>query len=160
MTKTVELLKVALENEVRAAAFYAGAADMTEDGESHMVFLELTGMEEGHARRLVERFGNLPADEPFDAAAHLRRLEEDVARGLGGRESELVAAGDMRAVVEFAIEMEAAARDNYLVMARGLADADDRAFCEGLAAEEQKHHDELSRLRVDMDMDMGERPQL
>jgi rubrerythrin len=160
METTLEIFKMALQNEVRASTFYAKAAEITENDESRMLFLELSHMEDDHARRLVERSRRIAPGEPLDAQAHLQRLQADTARDLGVEETGLIRSGDMRSVVEFSIGLEATARDKYLALASRLENADDRAFCEGLAAEEQKHFDSLTNLRTSMDMDMEERPML
>ena len=158
--QTLDIFKLALQNEVRASTFYAKASEITENDESRMLFLELTHMEEDHARRLVERSRRMDLGEALDAQAYLQRLQEDAARTLGVEETGLIKSGGMRSVVEFSIGLEATARDNYRALAASVNDTDDRAFCESLAAEEQKHYDLLSKLRLDMDMDMEERPML
>ncbi len=160
MQNIVDIFEIALTNEVRARLFYAGAAEITEDGESQMVFIELTEMEEGHARLLVERFGEMLRAQGFDAAHRLEEIEAENAGGPGGRESELIRQGDMRSVVEFAIGMETRARDGYLELAGRVEKPELREFCEHLAAQEQDHHDTLARLRVSMDTPIDERPAL
>ena len=160
MQKVVDIVKHAIENEVKAKAFYAEAAQITTEGESQMVFLELTEMESGHARLLVDRFGALLSREGLDAEAFLSDLEAKAAKSPGVKESELIARGEMRPVIEFAIRMEATARDNYNDLGSRLTDIGLKAVCDDLADEEQKHFDLLSDLRKSVDTPIDERPAL
>ena len=66
----------------------------------------------------------------------------------------------MRPVIEFAIGMEATARDNYLDLGSRLTDVGLKALCDDLAHEEQKHFDMLSELRRSVDTPLDERPAL
>ncbi len=157
MQKVVDIVKLAIENEVKAKAFYAEAAQITTEGESQMVFLELTEMENGHARLLVDRFATLLRQEGLDAKAFLEDLE---AKAPGVTETELITRGEMRPVIEFAISMEAAARDSYKDLGARLADVGLKAVCDDLAHEEQKHFDLLTDLRKSVDTPIDERPAL
>jgi rubrerythrin len=160
MQKIVDIVKHAIENEVTAKAFYAEAARITSEGESQMVFLELTEMESGHARLLVDRFGVLLGREGLDAEAFLGDLEAKAAQSPGAKESALIARGEMRPVIEFAIGMEASARDSYNDLGSRLTDVGLKAVCDDLAHEEQKHFDLLSDLRKSVDTPIDERPAL
>ena len=160
MKKIVDVVKHAIANEVRAKVFYDKASQLTQDGESQMVFLELTEMENGHAQLLVDRFGATLKREGVDAAAHLAALEADTERTLGVEGTDLITRGEMRAVIEFAIGMEAKARDSYLALREQLNDAALKALCDDLAQQEQQHFDLLSDLRVNVDTPIDERPAL
>jgi rubrerythrin len=160
MEKVVDIVKHAIENEVKAKAFYAQASQITTEGESQMVFLELTEMESGHAQLLVDRFGTLLGDEGLDATAFLNDVEARIALSPGVRESELLTRGEMRPVIEFAIAMEAAARDSYNALGARLTDTGLKLICDDLAGEEQKHFDLLSDLRKSVDTPIDERPAL
>jgi len=160
MESAVDIIKLAIENEVRAKAFYESAADLSEEGESQMVFLELIEMESGHARLLVDRFGDLVREAGTDPEALLADLLARIEEGLSGEAARRIESADMHAVVEFAIEMEASARDNYQSLARRVAEPELIDLCRELADEEQSHHDILSRLRVSMDTPPEERPGL
>jgi rubrerythrin len=160
MENTIDIIKLAIENEIRAKTFYSKAAKITSEGEASMVFLELTEMEDQHAQLLVDRFGDLLAQQDIDAQAHLAQLEESMLKHLGDQENELITSKDMRAVLEFAIQMEARARDLYHSLGQSVTDPQHRALCEDLAAEEQKHFDLLSKERLNVDMPLDERPAL
>jgi rubrerythrin len=160
MQKVVDIVKLAIENEVKAKAFYAEAAQITTEGESQMVFLELTEMESGHARLLVDRFGSLLGREGVDAEKFLGDLEAKAAQSPGVQESALITRGEMRPVIEFAIGMEATARDNYNDLGSRLTDIGLKAVCDDLAHEEQKHFEMLSDLRKSVDTPIDERPAL
>ncbi|MFO7652925.1 MAG: ferritin family protein [Candidatus Krumholzibacteriia bacterium] len=158
--KTVDIVKIAIENEVRARIFYGKAADLTSEGESQMVFLELVEMEDGHARRVVNDLGEIMRSAGQDPTAFLEQKEAELARDLPVEESELIKNGEMRAVIEFAIGREALARDSYRELADLVDGEQERRVCEELAEEEQRHHDMLSKLRQSVDTPMDERPAL
>ena len=160
METVVDLLKVAIENEVKAGVFYQNALDVAGDGEAQMVFLELVEMEAGHARLLVDRFGAFMKEHGVDAEAFLAELEANTERTLNEDEVALIEDAEMAPVVEFAISMEESARDNYNAMIGGLTDVALVDLCRELAAEEQGHYDMLSRLRTSMDTPPEERPGL
>jgi len=113
METVVDLLKVAIENEVKAGVFYQNALEVAGDGEAQMVFLELVEMEAGHARLLVDRFGAYMQEQGVDAEAFLADLEANTERALNEKEIALLEDAEMGPVIDFAISMEAAARDNY-----------------------------------------------
>ena len=160
MEKVVDVVKVAIENEIKAEVFYSKAAEITSEGESQMVFIELTEMESGHARLLVDRFGDLLRQAGNDPAGFLSTTEKKIRANLGVEETDLIKKGEMRPVIEFAIRLEEQARDRYLALAKQLEQADLRSVCEDLAAEEQKHFDSLTNLRLSVDTPIDERPAL
>jgi rubrerythrin len=160
MEKAIEIFKNALALEVEAELFYEKAAEMTKDDESRMVFLELADMEDGHAHRIVDRFKDTAFGKAFDADAWLQELEKESAKNLPMETNELVASGDMRAVLDFAVQLENDARDSYQHLAEIFTDPDDKAYCTDLAAEEQKHANAVQQLRHSLDMDEEERPDL
>ena len=157
MDRAIEILKSALEHEVRAEVFYAKAAVLTHNDESRMVFLELSGMEDDHARRLVNRCQPRALAAGFDAAGFLGQLEADTENLLTVEVNRLIREGEMADVLEFAIQQEEYARDNYLTLAGLFDDAEVRAFCEELSGYEQRHVDALRRLRASLDMEREER---
>lgn len=160
MEKTVDIVRLAIENEVRTRVYYAQAAQMASQGESQMVFLELTDMESGHAKLLADRFGPLLQANGTDPRLFLQQLETTIVNAPSGREAALIEHGEMRPVIDFAIGLEVRARDAYRALGKGLTDPDLQALCEMLAKEEQKHHDTLSVLRVSVDTEFEDRPAL
>jgi rubrerythrin len=160
METAVDILKHAIENEVKAQVFYENAAEISGDGEAQMVFLELIEMESGHARLLVDRFGPFMKANGVDAEAVLADLMAHIERVLSEDEVKLLEDAEMGPVVEFAIRMEENARDNYLKLAKDFDDLDLLDLCRELADEEQGHFDMLSNLRSSMDTPPEERPGL
>jgi rubrerythrin len=160
MEKVVDIVKHAITNEVRARTFYAKASELSTVGESQMVFIELVEMEDQHARRLVDAFGELLGREGVDAEAYLAEQEADVDRALGEDAVATIAGGEMRPVLDFAIGMEVQARDNYLVLETKVDGAELKTLCRDLAAEEQKHFDLLTEARSGVDTPIDERPAL
>jgi rubrerythrin len=160
MESAVDILKHAIENEVRARVFYQNASEISGDGEAQMMFLELIEMESGHARLLVDRFGEFMKSKGVDAGAFLDDLEANIERVLSDDEVKLLEDAEMAPVVEFAIQMEASARDNYIRLAKDMDDLKLLDLCRELADEEQGHFDMLSSLRTSMDTPPEERPGL
>ena len=76
------------------------------------------------------------------------------------REQDLLAATDLRGVIEHAIKLELRARDAYRNLKQQVADDSMRQVCEELAEEEQRHHDLLANLRINVDTPIDERPAL
>jgi len=160
MEKVVDIVKLAIENEVRAKTFYAKASDLSTVGESQMVFIELVEMEDQHARRLVDAFGGLLAEAGTDAEQFLAGLEADLDRTLGEDAVAVLGQADMRPVIDFAIGMEARARDNYLDLAGKVQGEQLAQLCRDLAEEEQRHFDSLTEARSGVDTPIDERPAL
>ncbi|MCP4127131.1 MAG: ferritin family protein [Gammaproteobacteria bacterium] len=160
MEKAIEIFKNALELEVEAEIFYEKAAEVTDDDESRMVFLELSDMEDGHAHRILERFKNTPFGQSFDADNWLEELERVSEKNMEVKVSDLIDQGDMRAILKSAIKMEEEARDNYQRLSERFNDPDDVAYCADLANEEQKHVNSLTQLLRSIDMDPDDRPEL
>ncbi len=160
MEKAIEIFKNALEMEVEAEIFYEKAAEITEDDESRMVFLELSDMEDGHAHRIVERFKNTPFGQAFDAESWLKEVEEEGSKHIEVKVTDLVDQGDMRAILKSAIKMEEEARDNYKRLSESFTDPEDVAYCNDLAEEEQSHVNSLRQLLQSLDMDPEDRPEL
>jgi rubrerythrin len=160
MEKAIEIFKNALEMEVQAEIFYEKAAEVTEDDESRMVFLELSNMEDGHARRIVERFKKTAFGSAFDADKWLYEVEREDDKILNVEISDLIAQGDMRAILESAVKMEEKARDSYRQLSERFSDPEDIAYCSDLADEEQKHVNSIMRLLNSIDMEPEDRPEL
>ncbi len=160
MEKAIEIFKNALELEVQAEIFYEKAAEITEDGESRMIFLELSDMEDSHARRIVERFKKTSFGKEFDADSWLNELERESSKTLDMQAGELITQSDMRGILKHAINMEKNARDNYKRLAERFSDPEDIEYCTDLANVEQKHINSLVRLLNSIDMDPEERPRL
>ena len=160
MQRTIELLKNAIEAEVRAELFYTKAAELTSDDESRMVFIELSGLEDDHARHLVKWFNRPPISEHTDLQAFLDETEKGADSLLEVDKMPLATGGNMREVLDFAIHQEKKARDNYSALLSSMSDAEDCAFCTELVTEEQAHADRLIQLRNSLDMDSDDRPGL
>lgn len=160
MQKAIEIFKNALELEVQAELFYEKASELTNDDESRMVFLELADMEDGHAHRIVERFKDTDFGKLFDADAWLVEVEREDNKILDVEAVDIIAQGDMKAILKYAITMEEEARDNYQRLSESFTDPDDVAYCSDLAKEEQSHVNSLHDLLRSIDMDPEERPVL
>ncbi|MEZ4386725.1 MAG: ferritin family protein [Candidatus Krumholzibacteriia bacterium] len=160
MDSVVEIIKTAITNEVRAKTFYARAADIAQDGEAQMVFIELIEMEDQHARRLVDGFGAVLADAGVDGEAFLETLTADVEKTLETAQVKLLEDAELRPVIDFAIGMEKKARDTYLSLKNDVRGAALKTLCQDLADEEQRHSDQLTEARIGVDTPPEERPML
>lgn len=160
MESVVDIIKFAIENEVRAKVFYTEASELTTAGDSQMVFMELVEMEDTHAQRLVDGFGEYLKGEGVDAVAFLDKLNANIADVLNAEQRKLLENAEMRPVIEFAISMEKQARDKYLELAGRVEGEDLVKICKDLAKEEQDHFDVLTEARVGADTPIDERPAL
>lgn len=160
MEKAIEILRNAIEHEVCAEVFYQKASQITDDDESRMVFLELSQMEDGHARQLALRFSETPLASQFDPMGYLREVESEAEVRMSPEENAVIRHGNMVEVLDFAIRQEKRARDNYRGLAEYFTDPEDRAYCEELARAEQQHVERLYALRDSLGMDPEERPDL
>lgn len=155
-----DVLKNALANEVKAAAFYGLASKITPDDETRMLFIELAGMEEGHSRDFLEKAIGTELADGFDAEAYLEELERDMEEKAETAHNDLFESGDMEKVLDFAISMEAHARDTYQVMASMVENPVIKKYCAELAEEEEGHRKMLEQARTSLSMELEERPGL
>ncbi len=155
-----DVLKNALANEVKAAAFYNLASEITPDDETRMLFIELAGLEEDHARDFLKKAEGTELLDGFDAEAYLSELEDNMHDVAKSSHSSLLESGDLDAVLDFAIGMEAHARDTYQVMATMVENPAIKKYCQELADEEESHRKILEQARNSLDMDPGDRPAL
>jgi rubrerythrin len=155
-----DVLKNALANEVKAAAFYTLASETTPDDQTRMLFLELAGLEEDHARVFLEKAEGTELLDGFDAGAYLKELEENMHVDAKSSHGSLLESGDMEAVLDFAIGMEAHARDTYQVMATMVENPSIKKYCQVLADEEEGHRKMLEQARTSIDMAEADRPAL
>lgn len=160
MDTIADIITLAITNEVKAKVFYQKASEVITDGESQMVFIELTEMEDQHARRLVDTFGAKLQAQGVDAQAFLAKQQERAEEMLDVRGHDLLKATDMRGVIEYATELELKARDAYHDLKKQVEDNSLRQVCEELAEEEQRHHNMLASLRINVDTPIDERPAL
>ena len=160
MDTIADIITLAITNEVKAKVFYQKASEFITDGESQMVFIELTEMEDQHARRLVDTFGAELQAQGVDAQAFLAKQQERAEEVLDVREHDLLKATDMRGVIEYATGLELKARDAYHDLKNQVEDKSLRQVCEELAEEEQRHHNMLTSLRINVDTPIDERPAL
>ncbi len=160
MNPAVDILMSALRNEIKVAAYYTLAAEVTTDDEARMLFLEMVDEEEGHARALVTKFKGAPALQGFDVEAYVKELETSVDATLKRDESNLLLNGTMKQVLERAIEMEDNARVNYQSLMEHAETPEIKAFCEEQAREEEQHRLHLVRLLESLDMEPEDRPGL
>lgn len=160
METATDIFKQALRNEVHAAAFFAKAAEMTQDDASRMLFLELSGMEDHHASFLVEKGQNASCNHGFDMVAYLKELESSVDPVMTPEELETIENGDPKAVLRLAIGLESKALKTYAKLADEAIDLEVKSYCLELVKEEAGHSNALSKLLHSMDMDAEERPGL
>ncbi len=155
-----DVLKNALANEVKAAAFYSLASEITPDDETRMLFIELAGMEEDHARDFLQKAEGTELLDGFDGDAYLSGLEANMHQDAKASHSAMLTSGDMGAVLDFAIGMETHARDTYQVMATMVENPAIKKYCQVLAEEEEEHRKILEQAKTSLMMDEEDRPTL
>lgn len=160
MQAAIQFFKDALRHEVKASAFYNKAAEITQDDESRMLFLDLAGMEDGHARQLLEKVQDAPCGQAFDGTAYLKELESDAEPSISPKESQLIESGPISEVLKMAIALEEKASKTYENLAKETTDPNVKQYCLDLAKEEKKHAQELTNQLYSLDMSEEERPGL
>ena len=93
MQAAIQFFKDALRNEVKAAAFYNKAAEITQNDESRMLFYKLAGMEDEHANLLASKAKNAPCGRDFDVGAFLNELEDGPVPSLSPEETKIIETG-------------------------------------------------------------------
>lgn len=155
-----DVLKNALANEVKAAAFYNLAAKLTPDDESRMLFIELAGLEDDHTREFLEKAKGTELVDGFDAEAYIAELEKNMDESAKSAHNKLFESGDMASILNFAIGMETQARDTYQVMAELVENPAIKRYCLELAGEEEVHRKMLVQAMTSLVMDEEDRPVL
>jgi rubrerythrin len=155
-----EIMKTALFNEVKAAAFYDQATEFTQNDAARMLFIELAGMEDDHAGALADKAKQDKAFAGFDAEAYLRTLESTMETTVPEHERQILETGSLEAILDLAIGLETNARDTYRALIDAAVSAEVRSFCKQLAKEEEKHRQQLVNARNNLTMDMDARPGL
>ncbi len=160
METPTDIFKQALHNEVHSAAFFAKAAEVTQDDNSRMLFLELASREDNHASYLVEKGKNAPCNKNFDMVAYLKELDESVEPVMTAEELETIKNGTPKEVLRLAIALETKAMETYAKLADEAIDLEVKAYCLELVKEEAGHANSLTKLMRSMDMDPDDRPGL
>jgi rubrerythrin len=158
MQHTIELLKNAIEAEVRSQAFYRKASQLTEDERSRKVFIDLTEMEDNHAQHLVDRLNQGEIAAACDLQAFLNETEARANQLLEVIKTPFIKQGNMAQVLDFAINQEIKAQENYAALRDRLSDPDARQFCAQMVAEEGAHAEHLRKLRRSLETDHQEHP--
>lgn len=160
MKSAADVFKMALFNEVKADAFYKKAADITQNDESRMLFLQLSQMEDDHARALIRKAAKAPCAMEFDPEQYLRELETTTNTTISEEENRVLEHGSMQEVLQLAIELENQAQDTYHSLAEKAVDRNVRDLCLELADVEEKHAIALQNLLNSLSMDSDDRPGL
>jgi len=159
--KTVsELVKKAIEHEVKAGAFYDKAAEMTNDDEARMVFLELVDIEDGHCLDLIKMFSENSSLSEFDINGYYENLCDSVKANIGIDELDAIKNSGLRDVLKMAVAFEQKAIQTYNGLYEHLEDDELKMFCAELLEEEKRHEKSLTTLLDNLDMDMEEHPAL
>ena len=160
MSDLVEIFQKALQNEVKAQAFYGLASELTQNDETRMLFIELCGFEENHARNLVAMAQGLSFDHEWDPDAYLTELESNTRASLSDHELNTVLDGDMSKVLEVARGMEENSMTVYRSLADGTSNAEIRSYFNTLAEQERGHLVEVERMALALTMSDSDRAAL
>ncbi|MBF0445167.1 MAG: ferritin family protein [Magnetococcales bacterium] len=159
METAIELLKTVIGNEVAVSSFYSVASELVKDGEVQMVFLELSGMEDSYAQKIVDKFKDAPCSKGFDPQEYLANLPEDVYTADIGT-SKILKNSTVRQVLEMAISHEKTSKDSYDQLEKIAIDPEMKTVCRELSKTEEQHILQLTELINSLDMDPDERPPL
>ena len=147
-----ELVKVAIQDEITGAAFYAGAAAKSGNPELKETFVALADQERGHRKRFEEMLDAMgdyqsPEQYPGEYTEYLNSLATD--RAFPDEAAAVAAvgacAGDAE-VLDLSLRIE---RDTLKLMEemQKLVAERDRAVVETLADEERSHIEVLTAAR-------------
>ncbi len=156
----IQLFKTAIFNEVKSRVFYTQAANITQNDESRMVFLELSSEEDDHALDLIKKAKGVSFLQECNLEDYLKKLESSMENVISGEELEILRTGEMKAVLELASHHEKRARENYLALVEKAEDPAVKDFCGELAKMEEEHFNSVNRMLYSLDMDEDERPAL
>ncbi len=160
MTGLAEIFKQALTNEVKARAFYRVAGEITHDDASRMLFIELAGLEESHARELVNMAKEIAFEPAWDPAAFLDSLETTTHASVSDHELKALLDGDMKTVLGIAREMEHTSMTAYRTLSEKSTDGEAREYFDKLARQEAGHLAEVERMALALDIPEAERTAL
>jgi len=160
MTNLAEIFKQALTNEVKARAFYRVAGEITHDDASRMLFIELAGLEENHARELVDMAKEIAFEPAWDPTAFLDSLESHTHASVSDHELNALLDGDMKAVLGIAREMEHASMTAYRTLSEKSTDDEARDYFTKLAQQEAGHLAEVERMALALETPEAERTAL
>jgi rubrerythrin len=160
MSNLVDVFKQALRNETKARAFYRLASEVTHNDESRMLFIELAGFEESHARQLVDMAHGLRFEDAWDADAYLDELESQTHASIPDHEIHAILDSDMAKVLRLAREMELNSLTAYRTLADGVSDGKIREYFTKLAEQESYHLAEVDRMALALEMEDSERAAL
>jgi rubrerythrin len=160
MSNLIDVFKQALRNETKARAFYRLASEVTQNDESRMLFIDLAGFEENHARQLVEMSQGVDFEQEWDADAYLDELENDIHAGIPEHELNAIHNSDMIEVLKLARQMELSSMTTYRTLAAGVTDTTLRDYFSKLAEQESQHLAEVERRALALDMDDSDRAAL
>jgi rubrerythrin len=160
MSSLINAFREVLRNEAKTEAFYRLASDITHDGESRMVFLELSQIEENHARELIEMARHVPFEEGWDPASYLEEAESLVHATIPNDELNAILDGDMKKVLGIAHHLEERTLNTYRSLAEVATDAEARRWFSRLADREEHHLAEVERLTLALEMPEEDRAAL
>jgi rubrerythrin len=160
MSNLIDVFKQALRNETKARAFYRLASEVTQNDESRMLFIDLAGFEENHARQLIDMTQGVDFEADWDAEAYLDELEDDPHAGIPEHELQTIHNSDMAEVLKLAREMELSSMTTYRTLAEGVDDEKIRDYFTKLAEQESHHLAEVERRALALDMEDSDRAAL
>lgn len=160
MQEITKILKAALFNEVKSGTFYTKAAEITDENDSRMLFLELSGKEDDHARLIVKKLEGTPYAKEFDLEAYLNYLESTNESPFSAEESKTLKSCDIKKVLDLAIGQEKKALEIYLNLEKKAVDPELKSLCHELVQEEKGHLNSVTTMRLSLNISEEERPAL
>ena len=160
MEKTIELFKDALIKEVKAGAMYSRAAEITQNDEARMLFLELSSEEDDHARDLFKKAKGTPLEQASKLDDYVKKLESSPEGVVPKEDLEIIQRGEIREVLQLASNHEKETMEAFMALADKEANRELKDFYLEFARMEKKHLNSLNQLLNSLDMEEDERPAL
>jgi len=160
MEKTIELFKDVLFKEVKAGAIYSRAAEITQNDEARMLFLELSSEEDDHARDLFKKAKGTPLEQASDLDDYLKKLESSPEGVIPKEDLDIIQRGEIREVLELASKHEKETMEAFMALADKEANKEVKTFYLEFAGMEKEHLNSLNQMLNSLGMEEDERPAL
>ena len=160
MEKTIELFKDALLKEVKAGAMYSRAAEITQNDEARMLFIELSSEEDDHARDLFKKAQGTPLEQASNFDDYVRKLESSTEGVIPKEDLEIIQRGEIREVLKLASNHEKETMKTFMALADRESNKKVKDVYLEFAKIEKEHLNSFNQMLNSLDMEEDERPGL
>ena len=160
MEKTIELFKDVLFKEVKAGAIYSRAAEITQNDEARMLFLELSSEEDDHARNLFKKAKGTPLEQGSNFDDYVKSLESSPEGVIPKEDLDIIQKGEIREVLKLASNHEKETMEAFMALAEKEDSREVKDFYLEFVRTEKEHLNSLNQMLNSLGMEEDERPAL